>query len=210
MSCPYTFPHETRAEMVAYLTDRRPRAYDWQRYLFCWNVKVHSARFDGDSLRARAPEYALDPAHDDAWTRYIESDDSLFYHLCEDAGRYLEAGEWCSYPGDDQGDWAFRFAGRSGGWLVLEEWRGRHMHDFDPEEMLDSEEWSDDDLTAFYRGIRCADSDFGPDKAAAEVEYQAAFRRDEWEAERRAEAEAAAARMAERMAEARPDLSPCY
>ena len=208
MPFPYSFPHETRADMVAYLTDRRARSYHYRRYLFCWNVKTYGAAFDGASLRKHF--HNLNPAYDSAWDSHVAANDDLFYLWCEDAARYIAEGEWTSYPGDDQGDWTFSFAGRSGGWLVLEKWRGRDVRDLDPAELADPEEWSDEDLTAFYRGIRVADSDFAPDNAAAEVEYHAAFHREQWEDERRQEAEDAAFAMAEALAESRPDLAPCY
>lgn len=203
--CPYTFPHRTRRAMTEYILDRRGRSYHGGRYPFAWDVKAWAARFDGDSLRARAPEYDLDPAFDSAWVSEVDSDERLFWDCCEDAARYLSDGEWTSYPGDDQGDWEFSFAGRSGGWLVLEKWRGRDMRDADAETFAEMDMAT---LRDFYRGIRCADSDFTPAKAAAEVEYQAAFRREQWEDERRAEHAAEIADYVAAMYDARPDLAP--
>ena len=208
MQCPYTFPHKSRAAIAQYL-DRRGRAYHYQRYAFAWCVKTHGADFDGDTLRCHMP--SLNPAEDSAWVRMIEKDNgNLFSMFCEDAARGISEGEWCSYPGDDQGDWDFSFAGRSGGWLVLEKWRGRDMRDIDAADFLDRDLWPWADLVAFYRGIRCADSDFTEKKAAAEVEYMAAFYREQWEEARAEERDAEAANMACRMAAARPDLAPCY
>lgn len=204
---PYSFPLKSRAAIVEFLT-RDGRAYDGRRYNFAWNVKTYGASFDGDSLRQHFPD--LDPALDAEFQEVAESDPSLFWHWLEDASRYVGDGEWCSYPGDDQGDWQFAFAGRSGGWLVLEKWRGRDMRGIDFADMLDPEEWSFSDLRAFYRGIVCADSDFTPAKAAREVEWQAAAYRDQWESERRTEQEEQDSAVAQQIQDSRPDLAPCY
>jgi hypothetical protein len=201
-SCPYTFPHKSRAAIIEYLIRRDSRWYGHQKFKFAWDVKAY-ASFGGDSLRKAYSDDDLDPALDSAWKSYIEGDESFFWDCCEDAGRYLSDGEWTSYPGDDQGDWEFSFAGRSGGWLVLEKWRGQDVREI---EALDLQGWAFADLKAFYRGIRCADSDFTSAKAKAEVEYQAGFRRAEWERERRAERAAEAEALAVAMIEARPDM----
>lgn len=203
--CPYTFPHRTRRAMTDYILNRCGRSYYGVHYPFAWDVKAWAADFDGDSLRARAPEYDLDPGFDPDWESYVDSDDRFFWDCCEDAARDVSEGEWTSYPGDDQGDWEFSFAGRSGGWLVLEKWRGWNMRGADAETFAEMDLPT---LKAFYRGIRCADSDFTPAKAAAEVEYQAAFRRHLWEADKRAEKAAEIAGYVAGMYEARPDLAP--
>lgn len=201
---PYRFPLKSRAAIVDYLT-RDGRSYHYRRYRFAWNVKTHGARFDGATLRKINP--GLSPDLDSAWDSYVEKTEGLFWIWCEDAARGICDGEWTSYPGDDQGDWDLSFAGRSGGWIVLEKWRGRSMVDFDP---ADFAEWSWPDLVAFYRGIVCADSDFTPAKAAAEVQYFAACDREQWEEEKRAERNAQAERMAESIMAARPDLAPVW
>ena len=207
MPCPYTFPHKSRAAIADYLK-RIGRSYDHRRYAFTWNVKTWGADFGGDSLRAHVA--GLDPARDAEFQDMAASDPYLFSHWCEDAGRHVAEGEWCSYPGDDQGDWTFSFAGRSGGWLVLEKWRGRDVRDVWAEDFMDRDLWPWADLVAFYRGIRCADSDFTPEKAAREVEWQAASWRAEWEAEAEEEKAEAARDVAESIAASRPDLAPCY
>jgi hypothetical protein len=201
---PYTWPHRSRAAIREYLLERRGRLYGSGHYPFVWNVKVYSAEFDGPCLRTYDP--TLDPALDSEWDSYVESNgDQLFWHWCEDAGRGISEGEWTSYPGDDQGDWEFGFEGRSGGWIVLEKWRGRDVRNFAP-----FSEWSWPDLVAFYRGIRCADSDFTQANAVVSVEDYAAAYRADWEAEKREEAEEEAESAAASMAAARPDLAPIW
>lgn len=204
---PYTFPHKSRAAIAAYL-DRDGRAYNHTRFRFCWNVKAYSADFDGDTMREHLPE--LEPAFDSAWSDYLESHPESFWNFCENAARWVAEGDWCSYPGDDQGEWAFSFAGRSGGWLVLIKWRGRKVSEMTGQDFLDPELWPWADLVAFYRGIRCADSDFTPAKAAEEVECQAAAWREHLESEWKADRKAAAQAMADSIQAARPDLAPCY
>lgn len=203
----YSFPLKSRAAIVDFLT-RDGRSYHYTRYRFAWNVKTYTAAFDGAALRKHIP--GLDPALDSAWESTMEHDSGAFWEWCEDAGRHVSDGEWASYLGADQGDWEFSFAGRSGGWLVLEKWRGRDVRDLDPAELMDPEEWPFADLRAFYRGIVCADSDFTPANAALNVECEAAFRRGQWEEGIRDEQDQAAADMARTIAAARPDLAPAY
>lgn len=207
MKSPYTFPHRSRAAIAGYLT-RDGRAYDYTRYNFAWNVKTHFARFDGDALREYVAD--LNPAFDAEFQDVAESDPHLFLNWCEDAAFWIRGGGWCSYPGDDQGDWDLAFAGRSGGWIVLQKWRGQDMRDVDPADFLDRDLWPWTDLVAFYRGIRCADSDFTPEKAAREVEWQAAHWRKDRENDRAAEQDAADSAVAAAIEAARPDLAPCY
>lgn len=204
---PYTFPHKSRAAIAQYL-DRDGRSYDYTRYRFAWDIKTHSARFDGPALRKINPD--LSPAFDPAWSDHLESHSDSFWIWCEDAARQVSDGDWCSYPGNDQGDWQFSFAGRSGGWIVLEKWRGRKVNEMTAQDFLDPELWPWADLVAFYRGIRCADSDFTPAKAAAEVMYFAACDREQWEADQRSRADHAAQVVADSIQAARPDLAPCY
>lgn len=209
MKAPYTFPHKSRRAIAEYLADRQARSYHYQRYAFVWNVKTYGARFDSESLRRLNPD--LDLTFDPEWESMVESDDgSMFWGWCEDAARHISGGEWTSYPGNDQGDWDFSFAGRSGGWLLLEKWRGHDVRNVDPADFLDPDLWSWSDLVAFYRGIRCADSDFTPEKAAAEIMHQAAWYRGEcWEAEKRKWMDSQARDMAESIMAGRPDLTPC-
>ena len=191
---PYTFPHRSRAAIAEYL-NRRGRSYHYRRYTFAWEVKAHFSAFDGDLLRAYVE--GLNPALDAEFQDVAESDPYLFWHWREDAARWVSEGDWCSYPGDDHGDWDFSFAGYSGGWLVLEKWRGKDMRDVDGQDFLDRDLWPWADLMAFYRGIRCADSDFTPIKAAREVEYQAALYRGDWERAREEAQEVADSAVAE-------------
>jgi hypothetical protein len=202
---PYTFPLKSRAAIAAFL-DRNGRFYG-TRYRFCWNVKCYDARFDSDTLRRIFP--AFDKKYDTDWNQFLE-DMAPFWVWREDATRYLLEGGWCSYPGNDQGDWEFDLEGRSGGWLVLTKWRGRSVNDLTAEEFLDPEQWPWADLVAFYRGIVCADVDFTPEKASQELEFQAALERETREAGWREQDERRLAAEVEAMVEARPDLAPCY
>lgn len=205
MKAPYSFPLKSRAAIADFL-DRDGRCYHHKRYRFCWDVKAYRADFDSATMRKRNPD--LDPAFDDQWQEWIERNDNAFWDFCEDAARQITDGEWCSYPGDDQGDWDFSFAGRCGGWIVLEKWRGHNVTDATKEDFLDLDQWPWKDLVAFYRGIVCADQDFTTVKAGQEVEHQAAFRRECLEDDWRADRDAAARAMADAIAAERPDLAP--
>ena len=176
---PYTFPHKSRAAMIDYLMERSSRSYHYTTFRFAWKVKAYGANFDGNTLRKHEPNLA--PALDHAWERKLERDSDMFWQWCEDAGRYYSDGEYSSYPGDDQGDWGLSFAGRSGGWVVLESWRGQKWLSNPDRE--DLQEMPFADLRAFYRGIVCLDSDLTPANASRNVEAAAAFDRSQWEEE---------------------------
>jgi hypothetical protein len=223
---PYTFPARSRAAMVTYILGRDSRSYDYKTRLFCWNVKAYIFDFSGDILRGiDAIEFAeLDSAFDSDWDSYVESlgDWGQFFHQCCEASAYhLCHGYWTSYHDTDSGDWEFSFSGRSGGWLVLDKFKGRNVDSLysDPQEVkkarrdgwnlsddnnLDS--WDFETLRAFYRGLRCADSDFTSVKASKEVLYQAALCRESWEDEKRVERSAAAAALVSELESDRPDL----
>ena len=231
MSDKYQFTAKTRAEKIDYILNRSSRSYDYghSQYMWAWDVKVYPD-FSGDNLRKHIPE--LNPAYDERWDEICENDNgSVFYNAIEDAQRDYAEGEWCSYPGNDQGDWKFGFEGRSGGWLVLTEYRGKRM-DRSPLEgdmgefcslaanwrwlfelPLEDEygdenylAWDDDKLDAFYRGIVTADVDFTPENATANVEYYAAHYRlrleEEWDQEVAEQAEA----FADDLESSRPDM----
>lgn len=235
MSDKYQFTATTRAEKIDYILNRSSRSYDHghSQYMWAWDVKVYPD-FSGDNLRKHIPE--LNPAYDAKWDQYCENDNgSVFEHAIEDARREFTEGDWCSYPGDDQGDWNFGFAGRSGGWLVLTEYRGKRM-DQSPlygdlgeycslaanwrelfELPLEDEDgyenylgshlaWDDDKLDAFYRDIVTADAEFTPENATRNVEYYAADYRFQLEKEWAAEDESAAEAFADALVQSRPDM----
>ncbi len=198
--CPYTFAARSRAARVAYLLDRRGY-HDGQRYPFSWNVKVY-----GVDWRHPKGECTLNPAYDSAWEKECEKE-YVSNWAFEAAQRLFADNEWTSYPGDDQGEWEFLFLGRSGGHLTLYKWRD---YSFEGLHADDLREWLAElpfaGLRLFYRAIVCADAEFTPAKARAEVEYQVNFIRGQWEEARDAEREAADAEFVEFMEAARPDM----
>jgi hypothetical protein len=186
MKCPYTFPHKSRKAMVDYLIGIGGYSERFGRWPLEWNCKTYQANFDGDTLRRHIP--TLSPQNDEKWEEYIGDNQAAWEWWLEDARRIFSDAEWTSYPGDDQGDWEFSFAGRQGGHLVLDSWRGnqlRGMREDDFETWLS--ELSFSDLRKFYRGVVCLSQDVTPRKAADEMEYKAAFHRenleDEWAVE---------------------------
>ena len=196
--CPYAFTARSRAAMTAYLLDRKPYYDQGATFPFSWNVKAYHVNCEHPQGEKHSP------ALDAKWAAYI-GDNWELYNLCvEDAQHYYAApdNEWTSYPGADQGDWQFGFYGRSAGHMCLEQWRGHKLYG----RGVDVAEWcaglSFAELRAFYRGIVCADRDFTPAKASANIEHQVAFQRMLWEEEQEAEQECEA-----RQQEAsRPDL----
>ena len=194
---PYKFPARSRKAMLAYLEDRRGYVDHCTSYPFAWNVKARNVNYAHPK-----GEHTLSAEYDSEWAKRVEHGLPV-EQAFEDASWPL-ANEWTSYPGDDQGDWHFLSAGRSGGWLVLDTWRGINVRS------LDLPDLSTHDLRAFYRGIVCADSDFTPAKASQEVEYRLNDIRHEWEVEQDAARNERSATLAESIADSRPDLAPQY
>lgn len=124
---PYAFNAKTMGDVIDYLlSDRKPYGGSHGIYFFAWNVKVYSANFDHPN-----GEHAINPALDKAWGNYFSNNPCIDERAFENARRQIVDDEWTSYPGDDQGDWEFRFEGRSGGWLVLHRWKGLPMDNWE-------------------------------------------------------------------------------
>jgi hypothetical protein len=195
----YTFAAKSRKAMLDYLAARSHYFDHYTAYPFNWNVKAY--RVDWQHPKG---EHECDTAFDRQWQAYMDSNNWLCASVFEDASRIIAENDWTSYPGDDQGDWHFEFAGRQGGHLVLTKWRGISLAGVDIRETFETMEFTE--LRAFYRGIVCADSDFTSDKASAEVEYHCNFRRGEWESDLKAKREARLNCEARKLMDSRPDL----
>lgn len=187
---PYRFPARSRSAMIAAMESIGGysgwNAPSRRAYPFAWNVKIHrfpsSARELGDNPHSSAP---FNPAWDSAWDKYCEESDWLFGSICEDMASGLDG--YSTYPGDDSGEFAFTFGGRSGGWLILDSAYGMTMAGLDFAELADPEAYTFAEVRKLYRAIMTMDSDFADSKVAAEFAYQCAFRRSQWEEERREE-----------------------
>jgi hypothetical protein len=184
MKCPYSYPHRSRKSQVQYLADHDSYG-GWNHpnrgwSPLAWNVKIGTINW-----RSPKGEESLDAGLDDQWNQYVESNSELFYWICEDVARQYLEGEYTTYPGDDQGDWKFCLAGRSGGHLLLSDWRGTDFLS----SFQNSEHWFDwltsgittEALNKLYRAVRCMDQDLERSRINAEFEYQLNFRRHEWE-----------------------------
>ena len=102
-------------------------------------------------------------------------------------------GEYCTYPGDDQGSYQFCFNGSSGGhlWLshcdIVPQPRSWGMAPFI---FSDKEAWQDylDELSfanlkKLYRAIATMDQDFTREKITAEINEHFNHYRSDWELE---------------------------
>jgi hypothetical protein len=173
-------------------------------YPFAWNVKIH--RFP-DTARQLAEhvDSPLTPAWDSAWEKHCDSG-GFFERICEDMAGQVE--DYSTWPGDDSGEFKFSFAGRSGGWLVLESAYGWQMSGLDLDALADqSTEWGIDrsdwtfaEVRKLYKALMVMESDFASDKIQAEFAWHCAQARQQWEAERRD-------KIAELQAEATADRS---
>ena len=172
MKCPYKFPLRSRKAMINYITKDRPT----HSGLPAWKVKVYNFDESGKS----GPE-SIQQRFDSEWAK----DSASFYYRAFESALANAIGydgkEWTSYPGNDQGEWQFFTAGRSGGWIVLESWRQHKGSD-----LLDSDSLAElpyEKLRLLYRGFVTADSDFTSAKACQNVNYAFNWIRAEWESE---------------------------
>ncbi len=189
---PYTYPHKSHKAIIDYLINHKDYKgwnHPYRGYSpLAWNVKV----YDVDKTGGRKSKYAepIDPLLDDKWEDFVtENMDDLWSRIIEDAQSLYIEGDYCTYPGDDQGDWKFCFGGRSGGWLILSEWKNDNFLKMDSknswEDYLDDSSFSN--LTILYKAVRCMDADFTREKIQDEVNYQMNFQRVLWEEEIRNE-----------------------
>lgn len=163
----YEYPHRTRLDMAAFIAGHTSYRERYRDTHLAWNIKVHGADMSG---KVEGGEARIDPALDELWTAHAEARyDELFWDACRDGIREYVDGEATTYPGTDQGDFAFETRGRQGGYLVLTEWRGNKMgfggHDELVDMLLDMEPA---DLAALYGAIVCLDKDIQPERVFAD------------------------------------------
>lgn len=176
----YEYPLRTRLDMAAFIaghTSYRERHRDTH---LAWNIKVRGADMSG---KVEGGEALIDPAFDELWAAHAEARyDELFWNACRDGIREYVEGEATTYPGSDQGDFAFETRGRTGGYLVLTEWRGNNMgfggHDELVDILLGMEP---SDLAALYGAIVCFDKDIQPERVFADnMAFQREKAEEDW------------------------------
>jgi hypothetical protein len=188
--CPYTFAAKTLRSVLEFLCVDRARRYSRSDGSpMAWNVKAYRINVNGT-----ADGYKPNRKLDSAWSKYLDTKagEDVNLRAYEQAQEYYRA-EWCAYPGDDQGDWRFSFGGRSGGWLMLDSWQGNRLDNKDSDEfarflatlVAEHIEGHNQNLSRFYIGIVCADSDFTPEKASQNVSAEYSAAREFWEDERK-------------------------
>lgn len=184
--CPYTYPHRSKKARIEYLVAHQ--SYGGWNHPYrgwsplAWNVKFHVRDWSG-----KEGDYKVCGLRDAEWDENAQNDVHLWMAIVEDMQRQYVEGEYCTYPGDDQGDWDFQFAGRSGGWMLLESWKPLTATYF-LNCFNDSDGWkqwleakSASTVEVLYRAVRCMDADFTTEKIVKEFEYQLNFQRSQWE-----------------------------
>lgn len=185
----YKFDAVTLGDVLDYVLIDRARRYHYghEGSPFAWNVKAHPD-YNGTEDTTR------DSSLDSAWSKYLDKHgESVWCEAYEMAQDYYRR-DWCSYPGDDQGDFKFGFYGRSGGWLCLVEWREFNLQKMDSDDCanfiaglvasyLDGGSRADY-LEAFYRALVCADSEFTWQNASKNVSHYFGEARERWEEQR--------------------------
>jgi hypothetical protein len=196
--CPYKFPLKTRDDMIVFLTNHKmysPSGYggDW---CMAWDINTLHDRLD---LTGKGAE-KTDDRFDGKWKEYLESDPELFGEVCSRALAQFTEGDYSTYPGDDQGQYKFFTAGRSGGHLCLESWgapmpgSGHYPMSFrDPGHHLEwMQEIDSADLAKLYCLAVTVDHDTSRPARVKELAFQYNFIRsnmeEQWAAELEPEA----------------------
>lgn len=197
---PYTYPAQTRSEVIAELIKHSMHRDGYGPFRLAWNIKLR----DFDSSGKGVTDYPADPQFDQRWEEELQgnSGQRIYERAQEGALSQFVGGtlpglrsEYTTYPGDDQGDYGFSIEGRSGGWLVLSEVAGLGRLGWGSQAEMEEalKELDADELRKLYRVVRNLDRDVTPAKAAQEMAYQYAYIRNEQEEEWKAELEDAPA-----------------
>lgn len=187
MNCPYTFDAKSRVAMVDYMRGVGSRYYRPYRYPFAFDVKlghlIYNQALTAEALASHNPESRPFVAQwDSAFATYAESE-GFFDSICEDMARGVD--DYCTWPGDDSGDFTFTFEGRSSGWLCLAKWRGIDLRNLDFDDLLaDKDSWPFERVRSLYRALVCIVQDTRPQALIADYMAQVAWRRQQWERER--------------------------
>ncbi|OGC94157.1 MAG: hypothetical protein A2W25_12295 [candidate division Zixibacteria bacterium RBG_16_53_22] len=111
-----------KTDIIKYLEDKDYRhAYDY--WPIAWNIKV----YDWSFTIGKHYDVKTDHRWDDKWEEYVEKEDWLFNAACEDwlgfTGKHPDWDIMEGHPDQDVSDThpLLYTAGRSGGWLVLDE-----------------------------------------------------------------------------------------
>lgn len=200
----YQFTARSRVAMTeAILGMMNPRHYDGRTYPFCYNVKSYSAWPESAAeLKPFHPEgQEFNAAWDKAWESYASASESLWWRIIEDMRTATES--YSDYDGRE--GFEFSFAGRSGGWLVLESgpdsilWKGKDSDDI--AELLAALPFAE--LKGVYRALVCIAHDSRREAVNASQSWAVAYARASWEAERQAELESCEAAIASGLARLR-------
>jgi hypothetical protein len=197
--CPYTYPARSREAMAKYIATGCGREYwgDHKPYPLHYRVKAYSLDLTFEHLWDRfAPEHFPSDVREQGGTvleRYKivcrheydglskdDSSDTLWTWGVEEAWRSLNDGDTYRmlWSGAETYDVKFSLRGRSGGWLCIDYFEGYKL-DVGADELYNQlnnpEEISFIKLRIFYMLARQWEVDFTGEKAASEIEYQAAF-----------------------------------
>lgn len=180
---PYEFPKIGRVGIITELMNHSVhRDGSYGNFYLSWNVKMD---MDLDET-GKLGDYKVEADFDEKWEQYFNRfNDQIFYRIIEDMARdYVEESLYCTYPGDDQGDYTFGLQGRSCGSLVLRSVDGFEIgfeSYNDVQNVL--QDLSEDDLVKLYKVVKSLDQDITKQKLANEWAHQLNFIRQDMEEE---------------------------
>jgi hypothetical protein len=187
----YRVPLKSRLAIAHWLNSQanwETRSYDYNTWLFCFNVKLYALDLSFDHLLERwnrsgeigaDSPLLLDATYvADCRKKYDElygkDNQRLYDYAVEDASRNVTDDDTYNTLWVDSSIKVTKgFKGRSGGWLVIYKFNGIELtRDLD---LTDPDQIDYKTLRQLYEYIVMMSHDFGEGKPEAEVEYQAAW-----------------------------------
>lgn len=122
--CSYKFPYTTREDIIVFLANHHghvPANYNNGGFCLAWDIKLHG---NVDMTGSAYGTFEVEAEYSEQWSSHVEREGERIVDMaCRDAVDHYTSGEYCPFPGPDEG-YKFATAGRSGGHLILTQWDG--------------------------------------------------------------------------------------
>lgn len=185
--CPYTFPHRSRAAMLAYLESAMQGYVDGRMYYpVSFNVKARGLSLSREKVWEMREQFVPAEVRDDPRNHapyrsaYDEAYDAVagdsdWFSMAVSAARdnVTESDTHKSlWGGRVDPSIEFRFVGRTGGHLVVSNWAYQSLYGRSKGEWIDFLATREFDyVKSFYQFYRHWEQDFHPDRVREELTY---------------------------------------
>jgi hypothetical protein len=189
----YSFPLSDRDNMMVFLANHKnyhPMNYNNGGYVLAWDIKVRGSIDTTGRNHGKESDFEHSPEFDERWNAYVEENYSnIFDEACNDGLRQYTDGDWVPYDEEESG-YKFYTNGRSGGYLILQDWPGPTPTGWASCKMTFSgrtdfieylKDLSDQDLAKLYKVVVCLDHDL--ENPHEEISYQFGWQREQMEEE---------------------------